>query len=567
MLKLIECVPNFSEGRDKSVINEIVKAAESGGAQILDVDPGEDTNRTVVTIVGTPENVVESAFAAIKKASELIDMTKHKGAHPRMGATDVCPFVPVSGATMEDCAKLAAILGERVARELGIPVYLYEHAAKRPGRKNLAVCRKGEYEGLKEREGKPEMAPDFGENKFNPKSGATAIGAREFLIAYNVSLNTMDKKAASDIACSIRESGRVKRVSNPTPYYNKGEIFFDKKGKKVMLPGTFSNCKAVGWTIPAYNRSQISINLTNYKITPIHIVLEECRKQAAERGLIVTGSEVVGLIPLEAMLMAGRFYIEKQGKSPAASEGRLVECAVQSMGLRDVGPFDPSQKIIEYRFRTKKPLASMTQREFLDELASESPAPGGGSVAALAGGLSAGLSAMVAGLTYDNPAYSKVRKEMGDVGLKAQALKDALIEDIDRDTEAFLGILSAMRSGGPDQEDAVEEATKGAAQVPLEVLRRSLEATKLAKIVAEKGFEKTLSDGGVAAACARAAADGAFLNVAINLESIKDDAWNKKTMKEALKLKDEVFKLTDDVRHMVYQKLKVEKAKSGASAS
>ncbi len=555
MLRLVECVPNFSEGRDRAVIDEIVKAAGIGGVQVLDVDPGADTNRTVVTIVGTPENIVDAAFSAIKKASELIDMRSHKGAHPRMGATDVVPFVPVSGVTMEDCARLAEKLGERVARELGIPVYLYENAAKRPERRNLAHCRKGEYEGLKDREGKRAWDPDFGENRFNAKSGATGISAREFLIAYNVSLNTMDKKAASDIACNIRESGRVKRVKNPTPYYNKGEIFFDKAKKKVMLPGDFSHCKAVGWTIPAYSRSQISINLTNYKVTPVHVVLEECRRQAAERGLIVTGSEVVGLIPLEAMLMAGRYYLEKQGKSPAASEESLVECAIQSMGLRDVQPFDPAQKIIEYRFKKTGRLAAMTQREFLNELASDSPAPGGGSVAALVGGLSAGLSAMVAGLTFDQPAYVKVQKDMKKVGLAAQRLKDELILDIDRDTDAFMGILSAMRAGGPDQDKLVEEATKGATVVPLEVLRRSVEAVKLAEVVAEKGFDKTLSDAGVAAACALAAAEGAFLNVAINLGSIQDKAWKKKTLKEALKLKGEISGIAQKVQKKVHGKL------------
>ncbi len=379
MLRLVECVPNFSEGRDRSVIDAITAEFDKAqGVELVDVDPGEATNRTVVTVIGEPDAMVEAAFHAIKKAAELIDMRQHKGAHPRMGATDVCPFVPVSGIAMEECAELASRLGRRVGEELGIWVYLYDQAATKEEWRNLANVRQGEYEGLKDRVGDPQWKPSFGPAELNERAGATAIGAREFLIAYNISLNTRDKSYASDIASNLREHGRVKREGDTHPFYIKGDIVFDKKGNKINIPGIFKHCRAVGWFIEEYGRAQISINFTNYKITPPHIVLEEARKQALERGLLVTGSEVVGLIPLEAMLMAGRYYLEKQFKSPGVPEEQIVATAIQSMGLRDVASFEPDQKIIEYRFRKPGRLASLDQRDFADELSSGSPAPGGG---------------------------------------------------------------------------------------------------------------------------------------------------------------------------------------------
>jgi glutamate formiminotransferase/formiminotetrahydrofolate cyclodeaminase len=533
MLKIVECVPNFSEGRNKAVIDAITKEiSDIEDVKLLDVDPGADTNRTVVTFIGSPEGVQEAAFKAIKKAAALIDMREHKGAHARMGATDVCPFVPVSGITMEDCVAIANAVGKKVADELGIPVYLYEEAATRSERKSLADIRSGEYEGLTEKLNDPEWKPDFGEAKFNPKSGATVIGAREFLIAYNVNLNTKDRKLAHDIALTIREAGRNMRDAD-------GKFVRDENGNPIKEPGLLPATRAVGWYIDEYGQAQVSINLINYKITPPHIAFNTICEEAIKRGLRVTGSELVGLIPLQAMLDAGRHYLLKQGKSPGVPEEELVEIAIVSMGMRDLTEFDPQKKIIEYQVQELKgPLVKMDLRDFTNELSTDSPAPGGGSVAALAGALGSALTSMVANLTVGKKEYQDNWEEMKDVAVKAQELKDELLRSIDRDTDAFNKLMDAFRLPKKtdeqivEKERAVEEATKQACLVPLDVMKNSLEVLKLAQVVAKQGNENAASDAGVASLMARSAVEGAGLNVKINLPGIKDTEFVDKMKTE-----------------------------------
>ncbi len=524
MLKIVECVPNFSEGRDMAVIKRITDAIESvDGVKLLDVDPGADTNRTVVTFVGSPEAVKEAAFRAVKTAAEVIDMTKHHGAHPRMGATDVCPFVPVSGVTMDDCVEIAGEVGKRIGDELGIPVYLYEEAATKPEWHNLAEVRKGEYEGLKERfdSGDSYWTPDFGPAKFNERAGATAVGAREFLIAYNINLNTKDRKLANNVALNLREKGRAKRDEN-------GKIARDENGKKVMVPGRLKYTKAIGWYIEEYGFAQISINLTNYKKTPWHTVFEVAREEAEKAGLIVTGSELVGLIPKQAVIEAGRYFLRKQGKSSGVSERELIEEAALSMGLSQISPFDPKDKIIEYRIKEDEPLVSMTIKNFMDELASDSPAPGGGSVAALEASLGAALSAMVANLTVGKKGYEEVKDEMIEVAEKAQEMKDRFLLLIDEDTRSFNNLMAAMKMPKKTddekkrRQEAVDAATMEAARVPLEVADMAVEAFELAEITAKSGNVNSVSDAGVAALSLRAAAHGAGLNVIINLSGLPD---------------------------------------------
>lgn len=555
-MKLVECVPNFSEGRDKAKIAAITREIEAvSGISLLDVDPGESTNRTVVTFIGPPEEAVEAAFRAIRKAAEVIDMRFHKGAHSRMGATDVCPFVPLAGVTMEECVILARRLGERVARELSIPVYFYEEAATRPERRNLASVRQGEYEGLSEKLKDPEWAPDCGGTAFPPSSGVTIIGAREFLIAYNIDLNTRDRKLASEIALNIRESGRVKRDK-------KGEIVRDENGVSIKIPGRFSHVKAVGWYIEDYQRAQISINFTNYKVTPIHVVFDEVRKQAAEMGLRVTGSELVGLIPKEALLQAGRYYLERQGKSAGVPEPELLRVAVMSLGLSDVVPFDPEKKIIEFQVKDEGArLVGMDLRAFADELSMDSPAPGGGSVAAYCGALSAGLSSMVANLTVGKKGYEKAWKELGRAAAEAQALKDAYLRFVDLDTAAFNKVMEAHRlpKATEDQarirDAAVEEAVKEATLIPFEVLKNALALVELAETTAKKGNRNSLSDAGVAALAARTAADGAYYNVLINLPGLKDDSFKKATAEEAVRLRELVLKRAAAVNKKIEKEL------------
>ena len=551
-MKLVECVPNFSEGRDRDKIRAITREIESTpDVKLLDVDPGESTNRTVVTFIGTPEGVKEAAFRAIKKAAEVIDMRTHKGAHSRIGATDVCPFVPVSGVSMQDCVRLANELGARVAEELGIPVYLYEEAARKPERVNLANIRTGEYEGLSGRLKDPAWAPDYGEPVFNPKAGATVIGAREFLIAYNINLNTRDRRLAQEIALSLRESGRPKRDRD-------GNIVRNAKGEAVKLAGKFKQVKAVGWYIEDYGIAQISINFNNYKMSPPHLVFDEAVKLGAGLGLRVTGSELVGLIPKEALLMAGRYYLEKQGKSPGVPEEELIRTAVLSLGLSDIVPFDPDKKIIEYQFKEKgKSLLRLNLREFANELSMDSPTPGGGSTAALCGALSAALAAMVSNLTVGKKGYETVDQDLKAASVQAQALKDELLRAVDEDARSFDRVMEAFRlpKGTEEQarekEAAVEEATKGATLVPFDVLKKSVELLRLAKITAEKGNKNSISDAGVAGAVASAAAEGAYFNIRINLQGIKDAKFKTKILREADSLRNKAERLSLSLKKLM----------------
>jgi len=551
MKQIVECVPNFSEGKDLSIIGQITDEIKKiPEVMLLDVDPGKDTNRTVVTFAGSPAGVLEAAFMAIKKAAESIDMSKHTGAHPRMGATDVCPFVPVSGVTMQDCVEIARKLGQRVAEELDIPVYLYEEAAASAERRSLAYIRQGEYEALPEKLAKEEFKPDFGKPVFNKKAGATVIGAREFLIAYNLNLNTRNVKIAQKMANRMREKGRT--VTNP------------ETGEKEQVPGTLQAVRAVGWYIDEYNMAQISVNLLNYKVTPLYRVFEEAEKFAAEFGVRVTGSELVGLIPLEAVLQVGRHYLEKQESSTGVSEKELVRLAVQSLGLAELTAFNPEHKIIEYRFRQKGKLASMSIYEFADELASDSPAPGGGSVAALNGTLSAGLSAMVGNLTYNKKNYENVHREMIDISVQGQALKDFFTEAIDRDTAAFNKIMAAFslpKGTGQEKEardNAIQEATREATLVPFSVLEKAGQAINLALAVAERGNQNSLSDAGVAGLTAAAAAEGALYNVMINLASIADEAFKSRLSTEAARLNREIQALAEKIKAILYERLKID---------
>jgi glutamate formiminotransferase/formiminotetrahydrofolate cyclodeaminase len=551
MMKLVECVPNFSEGRDMAKIDQITsEIGATEGVKLLDVDPGKDTNRTVVTFIGTPDAIVAAAFKAIAKAAAVLDMAKHTGAHARMGATDVCPFVPVAGVTMEDCAELARELGRRVGDELGIPVYLYEEAASRPERRNLATVRAGEYESLAEKLKDPEWKPDFGPAKFNPKAGATAIGAREFLIAYNINLNTRDRTVAREIAFTIREKGRLKRDSS-------GAVVRDKNGKALRQPGIFKACKAVGWYMEDFGRAQISINLVNYKITPPHAVFDESCRIATELGARVTGSELVGLIPLEAMLRAGRHYLKKIGATTGVPESELIHTAVLSLGLDDLYPFEPDKKIIEFQFRREPELTGMKVNAFADVLSTDAPAPGGGSVSALCGALSGALSSMVAALTHGKKGYEETFDEMERVGIEGQRFKDEFLADVDRDTDAFNRVMEAMRLPKKTDEDkaardaAIEEATKEATLVPLGVLRRTRDAAGLARVVAESGNKNSASDAGVAALNARAAAEGAYLNIKINLPGIADEAFKRETLGEAESIREEVVAHADETVRIV----------------
>ncbi len=556
-MKLVECVPNFSEGRDREKINAITKEIESTPqVTLLDVDPGESTNRTVVTFIGTPEGVKEAAFKAIKKASEVLDMSQHTGAHSRIGATDVCPFVPVTGVTMEDCVQLAHEVGERVAKELNIPVYLYEEAAQKPERRNLATIRIGEYEGLSEKFKDPEWAPDYGKPVFNPKTGATVIGAREFLIAYNINLNTRDRKLAHEIALNIRERGRAKRNKE-------GKIIRDENGKAIKVPGKFKEVKAVGWYIEDYGIAQISINFTNYKISPPHVVFDEVRKEAEKLGLRATGCELVGLIPKEAMLMAGRHYLEKQGKSPGVPEEELIRTAVISLGLNNVSPFEPEKKIIEYQFKeVENSLLDLNLREFANELSIDSPAPGGGSTAALSGALSAALSSMVSNLTVGKKGYEDVQKEVKKFAASAQGLKDEFLRAVDLDTVAFNKVMDAFRLPKKTDEQkeekarAIEKASQEATLVPLGVLEKSVDALKLAKEVVLKGNKNSLSDAGVAGLMAQAAAEGAYYNVKINLPGLEDADFKSKTKKQATTLVKKARMLGDELREIIEKELK-----------
>jgi glutamate formiminotransferase/formiminotetrahydrofolate cyclodeaminase len=539
-MRLVECVPNFSEGRNKKSIDAIAQTvAGVEGVELLDVDPGASTNRTVITFVGDPEAALEAAFQAIAKAAQLIDMRQHRGAHPRIGATDVCPFVPVTGVTMADCVELAKRLGDRVGKELSIPVYLYAEAAQSEDRCNLADVRHGEYEMLAERM-RNGFYPDFGPRQFNAAAGATVIGARKFLIAYNVDLNTRSAKLANEIALEIREAGRAQRDAD-------GNIVKAADGTSVKIPGKLPATKAVGWYVEEYQRAQVSINLVDYEQTAIHTAFDQCCNEAEKLGLRVTGSEIVGLVPLTPMLMAGRHYLSKQGRCTGVPEADVVGNAVTSLGLSDVAPFDPQKKIIEYRVAPKeKLLKDLNVAAFVDELSRESPAPGGGSVAALCAALSAALTSMVANLTFGKKGFEASWPLMNDLAVDAQKLKAEFIAAIDDDTKAFNRIGEA-RKLPKDTDDnkrlrdqAIEQANKDATMVPLLVLEKTVKAIEIAEIVAAKGNPNTLSDAGVAGLTARAAADGALYNVLINLQSLSDQTFTAAIRQRALMAAEQV---------------------------
>jgi len=528
MKKLVECVPNISEGRDQAIIDSVTSVVgEVDGAHLLDVDPGADTNRTVITFIGSPQAVAEAAFRVVKRASELIDMNKQSGAHPRHGATDVCPFVPVKGVTMEECVELARQVGQRIGEELDLPVYLYEEAAQSPERRNLAHVRKGEYEALSSKLGTEKWKPDFGPNVWNDhtaRTGATNVSARGFLVAYNVNLNTRSKKIASNIALDIKEAGRAKRNE-------KGALVKGDDGKNILVPGPYKldACKAVGWIIEEYDRAQVSINLVNTAVTKPHQAFDACSKSAIDRGTRVTGSELVGLIPEGDMLAAGKHYLRAADQSAGIPKKLIIETAIQSMGLREIGPFDPADKIIEYQAgMVDGTLVSMTNREFADELSTDSPAPGGGSVAALCAAQAAALVAMVGNLSVGKKKYAKVQDRVKEIAEICQDLKDFFLAAIDDDTDSFNAVMDCFRLPKATAEQkkakdlAVAAATRGATSVPLSVLEKIPQLLELADEIAEIGNAASLSDAGVAVLTAMTGAEGAYYNVLINLESLAD---------------------------------------------
>jgi glutamate formiminotransferase/formiminotetrahydrofolate cyclodeaminase len=558
MQKLIECVPNFSEGRDEKIIRQITDAIKSAdGVSLLDVDPGATTNRTVVTFVGSPDAVVEAAFRGIKKAAELIDMLKHKGAHPRMGATDVCPFIPVSNVSWEEAIDCANKLGKRVGEELGIPVYLYEKAAKDKSRSNLAVIRGGEYEGFAEKIKKPEWKPDFGPARIG-NAGATVIGAREFLVAYNVNLNTKSVRRANSVAFDVREQGRFKTEDGMPS----GKKVLDAKGKPVRIPGMLKHVKAIGWFVKEYGIAQVSMNLTNIEKTPVHVAFDACVEAAHKRGLRVTGSEIVGMVPKKCLTDAGGYFLRKQKWSEGVSEEELIDIAVKSMGLSELKPFDPKEKVIELKIEspsrtgTKKSLVKMNLREFCNETLSDSPAPGGGSVAALMGALGASLGGMVANLSAGKRGWDDKLQYFSDWAVKAQKLKDELLMLVDEDTNAFNKVMDAFGlPKGSDEEKktraaAIESATKYAAQIPLKVMETAAKSYELLAEMAEKGNPASASDVGVGAGATRACIDGAALNVRINLGQLKDEKFKSELSRKVEKLRadsESNFKKIDQI--------------------
>jgi glutamate formiminotransferase/formiminotetrahydrofolate cyclodeaminase len=537
MQKLIECVPNFSEGRDQNVIRQITDAIESvDDVSLLDVDPGASTNRTVVTIVGSPDAAVEAAFRAIKKAAELIDMRKHKGAHPRMGATDVCPFIPVSNVSWDEAIACANRLGQRVGDELKIPVYLYEKAAKNESRSNLSVIRAGEYEGFFEKIRQPEWKPDFGPAVFNEKSGATVIGVRDFLVAYNVNLNTKSVRRANSVAFDVREQGRV-QTEDGMPG---GKPLMDANGEPIRIPGMLKHVKAIGWFVKEYGIAQVSMNLTNIEETPLHAAFDACCESAARRGLRVTGSEIVGMVPQKCLVDAGRYFLRKQEWSEGVSDEELIDIAIRSMGLRELKPFDPKEKVIEFKIEAAEPkrsLAKMNLREFCNETLSDSPAPGGGSVAALMGALGASLGGMVANLSAGKRGWDDKLGYFSNWAVKAQQLKDELLALVDEDTAAFNKVMDAFALPKESAQEkaaraaAIEKATKYAAEVPLKVMETASKSYELLAEMAETGNPASVSDVGVGALATCACIEGAALNVRINLAQLKDERFKTALLK------------------------------------
>ena len=536
--KIIECVPNFSEGRDMGIISQITAEIERvQGAKLLDIDPGKATNRTVVTFVGSPEVVIEAAFQAIKKAAELIDMRRHQGEHPRMGATDVCPFIPIAGVSMEETAEYARQLAQRVGDELGISAFLYEYSATKPENKNLATIRAGEYEGMAAKLASGNFVPDYGPQQLNEKAGVTAIGARDFLVAYNANLNTTSVRRANSVAFDVRENGRILRSGNPVT----GEILTDENGEPRRQEGLCKSVKAIGWFIEEYGIAQVSMNLTNINITPLHKAFEACCISATGRGMRVTGSEVVGMLPLKVLTDAGKYFLEQQELSSGVSEAELIRIAVKTMGLDELTPFEPAKKIIEYQLRdaAAAPLVAMSLQTFADTTASESPAPGGGSVAAYLGALGAALSTMVANLSASKRGWDERWAEFSAQAENGQALKSQLLRLVDEDTAAFNAIMSAFalpKSSDSEKKArtaAIQAATRKAIEIPLQTMRLAAAVLPLAKSMVETGNPNSITDAGVGALCARSAVYGAYFNVKINLTSLHDKNFAAAVSSEA----------------------------------
>jgi glutamate formiminotransferase/formiminotetrahydrofolate cyclodeaminase len=562
MQKLIECVPNFSEGRDPDIIRQITEAIASvDGVSLLDVDPGATTNRTVVTFVGTPETVVEGAFRGIQKAAELIDMHKHKGAHPRMGATDVCPFIPISNVNWKEAITCAKELGKRVGDELKIPVYLYEKAAKNPSRANLAAIREGEYEGFFDKIKQAEWHPDFGPNEFNAKSGATAIGAREFLIAYNVNLNTKAVRRANSVAFDVREMGRVKTLDG-TPG---GNPMVDEKGEPIRVPGMLKHVKAIGWYVEEYGIAQVSMNLTNIEETPLHAAFDACDQSASKRGLRVTGSEIVGMVPKKCLIDAGKHFLQKQSWSQGAAEEELIDLAIRSMGLSELKPFDPKEKIIELKIEgaiRKKSLVNLNLRRFCNETLSDSPAPGGGSVAALMGALGVSLGGMVANLSAGKRGWEERVEYFSDWAVKAQQLKDEMLLLVDEDTAAFNKVMAAfaLPKGSAKEKSArsaaIEATNRLAAEVPLRVMQTASKAYDLLAEMAARGNPASISDVGVGLLAVRACIEGAGMNVRINVANLKDEKIKTSLLNKVQVFSDESEARFKEISKPVEKKLR-----------
>ena len=549
--KIIECVPNFSEGRDMGIIKQITDVIESvEGVKLLDVDPGKDTNRTVVTFVGNPEAVSQAAFLSVKKASEVIDMSKHHGAHPRMGAADVCPFVPVSGITMEETVIYARKVAERIGNELGIPVYCYENAAFKEERRNLASCRSGEYEGLKKKLADPVWKPDFGTTHFNERSGATAVGARDFLVAFNVNLNTTSTRRANAIAFDVREKGR--KVKN-------------EKGENFYVPGTLKSVKAIGWYIEEYGIAQISMNLTNISVTPVHIAFDEVCRKADARGVRVTGSELVGLIPLKSLLDAGRYFLAKQQRSGGVSDDELIKIAIRSMGLNDIHEFKPEEKIIEYVMAKNdkhERLIATSLKDFMDKTSSESPAPGGGSVSAYMGALGVALGTMVANLSAHKRGWDDRWKEFSDWAEKGKAIQNTLLQLVDDDTDAFNKILEAFALPKKSEVEkqsrsmAIQEATKNAILVPFTVMETAFSGFELIKEMVENGNPNSITDAGVGALALGACVKGAFLNVKINASGLNDKDFVKSIIAKGEDLETKTIAAEGEILKIINKKIK-----------
>ncbi len=562
--KIVECVPNISEGRNKEIIKQVTNEIEAvKGVKLLDVDPGEATNRTVITFVGTPDVVVEAAFRCVRKAAQLIDMRQHHGAHPRMGATDVCPLIPVAGITLEECAELARTLAERIAKELQVPCYCYEAAAKTPERKNLAICRKGEYEGLQERMTVPKEAPDFGARPWDEgvaRTGCTAVGARDFLVATNFNLNTTSTRRANAIAFDVREKGRPQREGG-SPV---GKIMKDANGKNIMIPGTLKATKAIGWYIDEYGIAQVSMNITDINVTPLHVAFDEVCRCAQNRGIRVTGTEIVGLVPKRTLIDAGKYFLKKQNRSTGIPETDILQIAIKSMGLDDLKAFNPREKVIEYLLEDANKsakLIDLTVKDFAEETSRESPAPGGGTIAAYMGALGAALGTMVANLSSHKAGWDDRWEEFSNWADKGQQLQAELLVLVDEDTEAFNRIMDAFGlPKGTDEEKAarsaaIQEATLFATQVPLHTMQTSYKVFELCKAMAEEGNPNSVSDAGVGVLAARAAVLGAGLNVKINAAGLKDRAIADQLVAEANELIQKANEAEAEIMKIVEAKI------------